>query len=110
MIIHNYNSIHFNPSYTKLFWTHTLYQGGVIWNLPHSPTPTPYYLINTWLYKPQILQGIRYTLQGLRKHQVCKKILYGYHGNCLITWCFSLIIIKTSMKTGIFEMLPESTN
>ena len=38
---------------------------GVIW--------TPYYLINTWLYKPQILQGIRDTLQSLRKHKVCKK-------------------------------------
>ena len=33
----------------------------------------PYYLINTWLYQPQILQGIRYTLQDLRKHKVCKK-------------------------------------
>ena len=54
-----------NPSYTKLFRTHTLYQEGVIW--------TPYYLINTWLYKTQILQGIRDTLQGLRKHKVCKK-------------------------------------
>ena len=39
--------------------------GGVIWN--------PYYLINKWLYKPYILQGIRDTLQGLRKHEVCKK-------------------------------------
>ena len=38
--------------------------GGVIW--------TPY-LINTWLYKPQILQGITDTLQGLRKHNICKK-------------------------------------
>ena len=34
---------------------------------------SPYYLINTWLYKPQILQDIRNTLQGLRKHKVCKK-------------------------------------
>ena len=40
--------------------------GGVIW------TPL-YYLINTSLYKPQILQGIRYTLQDLRKYKVCKK-------------------------------------
>ena len=45
----------------------TLYTKGgrVIW--------TPYYLINTWLYKRQILQGIRDTLQGLRKYKVCKK-------------------------------------
>ena len=42
MIIHNYNNIHFNPSYTKLFWTHTLYQGGVIWTslTPQTPLPT----------------------------------------------------------------------
>ena len=60
-----------NPSYSKLFRTHTLYQRGVIW--------TPYYLISTWLYKPQILQGIRDTLQRLRKHKVCKKIF------CMVT-------------------------
>ena len=27
---------------------------------------------SSWLYKPQILQGIRYILQGLKKHKVCK--------------------------------------
>ena len=32
-----------------------------------------------------------------------KNILYGYHGNCLITWCFSLIIVKTSMKNRSFS-------
>ena len=39
----------------------------------HPDLPLPYFLINTWSYKPQILQGIRDTLQGLRKHKVCKK-------------------------------------
>ena len=39
----------------------------------HLPPPPPHYLINTSLYKPQILQGIRDTLQGLRKDKVCKK-------------------------------------
>ena len=33
----------------------------------------PYYLINAWLYKHQILQAIRDTLQGLIKYKVCKK-------------------------------------
>ena len=28
-----------------------------------------------------------------------KILLYGYHGNCLITWCFSLIIVKMIMKS-----------
>ena len=32
-----------------------------------------YYLINTWLYKPKILQDVRDALQGLRKRKVCKK-------------------------------------
>ena len=32
-----------------------------------------YYPINTWLYKRQILQGIRDTLKGLRKDKVSKK-------------------------------------
>ena len=45
----------------------TLYTGG------GGVVCTQYYLINTWLYKSQILQGFRDTLQGLRKHKVCKK-------------------------------------
>ena len=32
-----------------------------------------------------------------------KNLLYGYHGNCLITCCFSLIIVKTSMKNRYFS-------
>ena len=31
------------------------------------------YVINTWLYKRQILQGIKDALLGLRKYKVCKK-------------------------------------
>ena len=27
-----------------------------------------------------------------------KNLFYGYHGNCLITWCFSLISVKMVMK------------
>ena len=61
------------------------------------------YLINIWLYKPQILQGITDTLQGLRNTRFVKNLLYGYHSNCLITWCFSLIIVKTSMKNRYFS-------
>ena len=57
----------FNPSCTKLFQAHTLYQRG------GHLDPHPHYLINNWLYKRQILQGIRDTLQGLRKCKVCKK-------------------------------------
>ena len=39
--------------------------GGIIW--------TSYYLFNSWLYKAQILQGMRDTFQGLRKDKVCEK-------------------------------------
>ena len=79
---------------------HFIPTGRVIW------TPC---LINIWLYKPQIFQGITDTLQGLRKHKICKKnLLYGYYGNCLITWCFSLIIVKTSMKNRYFSNAPRN--
>ena len=37
-----------------------------------------------------------------------KNLLYGYHGYCLITWCFSLIIVKTSMKNKYFSNTPRS--
>ena len=37
-----------------------------------------------------------------------KNLLYGYHGNCLITWCFSLIIVKTSMKNRYFSNVPRN--
>ena len=32
--------------------------------------------------------------------RLVKNLLYGYHGNCLMTWCFSLIIVKMLMKNG----------
>ena len=89
-----------NPSYTKLIRTNTLYQG---------ESSGPPISSTTWLYKPQILQGITDTIQGLRQHKVCKKkLLYGYHGNCLITWCFSIIIVKTSMKNRYFSNAPRN--
>ena len=37
-----------------------------------------------------------------------KNLLYGYYGNCLITWCFSLIIVKTSMKNRSFSNAPRN--
>ena len=46
--------------YQAIFSDQHFIPRGVIW--------TPYYLISTWLYKRQILQGIRDTLQGLRKY------------------------------------------
>ena len=60
------------------------------------------YLINSWLYKPQILQGITENTRFV------KNLLHGYHGNCLITWCFSLIIVKTSTKNRYFANAPRN--
>ena len=37
-----------------------------------------------------------------------KRLLYVSHGNCLITWCFSLIIVKTSMKNRYFSNAPRN--
>ena len=73
----------------------TLYTRGVIW--------TPCYLINTWLYKPQILQGIRDTLQGLRKHKVCKKSFVWLPWQLFDNLVLLLIIVKTSMKNRYFS-------
>ena len=90
-----FNVYQFNPSYTKLFWTHILYQGGggVIW--------TPYYLINTWLYKRQIFYVLEIPFKISENTRFVKNLLYGYHGNCFITWCFSLIIVKMLPKPQI---------
>ena len=90
-----------NPSYTKLFRTYTLTKGG------RSSGP-PYFLINTWLYIPQILQGIRDTLQGLRKHKVCKKSFVW------LPWqLFDNIVLFTnncqvSMKNRYFSNAPRN--
>ena len=35
-----------------------------------------------------------------------ENLLCSYHGNCLIAWCFSLIIVKTSMKNLSFSNAP----
>ena len=68
-MIHVLHQRHFYPSYTKLFRTpHFIPRGGGGGHLDPG-----YYLINTWLYKRQILQGIRDTLQDLRKYKACKK-------------------------------------
>ena len=58
----------------------------------------PYYLINTWLYKRQILKVLEIPFKVSKHTRLVKNLLYGYHGNCLITWCFSLKIVKTIMK------------
>ena len=73
--------------------------GGVIW------TPYP---ISTWLYKPQILQVLQIPFKVSENTRFAKNLLYGYHGNCLITWCFSLIIVKTSMKNRYFSNAPRN--
>ena len=67
-----------NTDYDTLTLLIPSYFGPTLYTKGGSSGP-PYYLMNTWLYKPQILQGIRDTLQRLRKHKVCKNLLYGYH-------------------------------
>ena len=44
----------------------------------------------------------------LENTRFVKDLLYGYHGNRLITWCFSLIIVKTSMKNRYFSNAPRN--
>ena len=37
-----------------------------------------------------------------------KNLLYGYHGNCLIRWCFPLIVVKMSIKNRNFLNAPRN--
>ena len=74
------------------------------------PRP-PYYLINTWLHKLQILQGIRDTIQGLRKYKVCKKSFVW------LPWqLFDNMVLFTNNcqndyeKISNFQMPSETTN
>ena len=95
-------SDYLNPFYTKLFRTHTLYHGGggVIWSRTISST-----LDRTNLKFCKVLD-IPFKIS--ENTRFVKNLLYGYHGNYLITWCFLLIIVKTSMKNRYFSNAPRN--
>ena len=92
----------FNPSYTKLFRTHTLYKGG---GGSSGPTTISSTLDCTNLKFSKVLDKPFKVSENTR---FVKILLYGYHGNCLITWCFSLIIVKTSMINRYFSNAPRN--
>ena len=119
---------HFNPSYTKLFRTHTLYQGGGGGGGGHLDPPTisstldctnlkfckvldiPFKVSeNTRFVKNlKFCKVLDIPFKISENTRFVKNLLYGYHGNCLITWCFSLIIVKTSMKNRYFSNAPRN--
>ena len=66
-------TITFNPSFCKLFRT-------------LSCTNVKFCKVSEILFKV------------LENKRLVKNLLYGYHGNCLIKCCFSLIIVKIIMK------------
>ena len=85
-----------NPSYTKLFRTHTLYQGGaggggVIWTYPTISS-------TLGCTNVKFCKVLEIPFKISENTRFVKNLLYGYHGNCLITWCFLLIIVKMIMK------------
>ena len=84
------------------------YFGPTLYTKEGHLDPPPHYLISTWLYKPQILQVLEMPFKVSENTRLVKNLLYGYHGNCLITWCFSLIIVKTSMKNRYFSNAPKN--
>ena len=96
---------HYNPSYTKLFRTHTLYQGRVIWT---SPPPPPTISSTVDCTNLKICKVLDILFKVSENRRFVKNLLYGYHGNCLITWCFLLIIVKTSMKHRYFSNAPRN--
>ena len=89
------------PSYTKLFRTHTLYQGG-----GHLDAPTISSTLGCRNLK--FCKVLEIPFKVSENTRFVKNLLYGYHGNCLITWCFSLIIVKTSMKNRSFSNAPRN--
>ena len=89
-----------NPSYTKLFRTHTLYLGG------SSGPPTISSTLHCTNLKFCKVLDIPFNVS--ENPRFVKNLLHGYHGNCLITWCFSLIIVKTNMKNRYFSNAPRN--
>ena len=79
-----------------LFRTHTLYQGGKELSGPPTISST---LSCTNL---KFCKVLKMPFKVSENRRLVKNTLYGYHGNCLITWCFSLIIVKMIMKTRQF--------
>ena len=92
------DAIDINPSYTKLFWTHTLYQGGGGGGgerrAPGHPTISP----TLGCTNVKLCKVLEIPFRVSENTRFVKNLLHGYHGNCLITWCFSLIIVKMIMK------------
>ena len=82
-----------NPSYTKLFRTHTLYQGGI-----RTPPPPPTISSTFSCTNVKFCKVLEIPFKVSENKKLAKNLLYGYHGNCLITWCFLLIIVKMIMK------------
>ena len=93
-----------NSSYTKLFRTHTLYQGG-----GGGGSSGPLTISSTLgCTNLNFCKVLEIPFKVSENTRFVKNLLYGYHGNCLITWCFSLIIVETSMKDRYFSNAPRN--
>ena len=91
-----------NLSYTKLFRTHTLYQGAG--GSPGPPTIASTLDCINFIF----CKVLDIPFKVSENTRFVKYLLYGYHDNCLITWCFSLIIVKMSMKNRYFSNAPRN--
>ena len=94
----------FNPSYTKLFRTRTLYQvgGGGL----SSGPPTISSTLGCKIVK--FCKVLEISFKVSENTRFVKNFYYGYHGNYLITWFFPLIIVKTMMKNRQFSNAPRN--
>ena len=78
----------------------------VIQIFPYKSDPFVFSLLASNTLVPaenQILQGIRYTLQGLRKDKVCKKSFVWLPWQLFDNMVLFAIIVKTSMKNRYFS-------
>ena len=89
-----------NPSYTKLFRT-TLYT-------KRGASGPPTISSRLGCTNVEFCKVLEISFKVSENARFVKDHLYDYHGNCLITWCFSLIIVKTIMKNRLFSNAPRN--
>ena len=82
-----------NAPFTLLIPNYTLYQGGGVWS---SGPPTISSTLGCTNVK--FCKVLEIPFKVSENTRFVENLLYGYHCNRLITWCFPLIIVKTIMK------------
>ena len=99
-----HNEVIINPSYSKLFRTHT--KEGAVSRTPYPPPPT--ILSALCFINVKFCRILEMPLKVSENYRLLNTLLFGYHGHCSMT--FFLIIVKMFMKTYNFQMFSEAKN